>query len=40
LLDAIQAHGGQAATSVQRFNRLNPGRQQQLVAFLKSLRAP
>jgi CxxC motif-containing protein (DUF1111 family) len=37
---AIQLHGGQATRAAQRFERLSAGEQAQLVAFLKTLRAP
>jgi CxxC motif-containing protein (DUF1111 family) len=40
LEDAIRLHGGQAARASKRFNALPPGEQTQLVAFLKTLRAP
>jgi CxxC motif-containing protein (DUF1111 family) len=40
LQEAIRFHGGQAASSAQRFAALPVGEQVQLVAFLKSLRAP
>ncbi len=40
LEQAIGAHTGQGASSAARFNRLNPTEQRQLVAFLKTLRAP
>lgn len=40
LVEAIQQHGGQAAAIAQRFARLDPRGQNQLVAFLKTLRAP
>ncbi len=40
LVDAIAAHGGQAATSRDRFQRLPQRKQQQLIAFLHTLRAP
>ncbi len=40
LPDAIAKHGGQGARSAQRFARLNPGEQEELLAFLKTLRAP
>jgi CxxC motif-containing protein (DUF1111 family) len=40
LEDAIRLHGGQAARSAQRFAALKPEQQGQLVAFLKTLRAP
>ncbi len=37
---AIQLHGGQGLRSQQRFSRLSPAEQAQLIAFLKTLRAP
>jgi CxxC motif-containing protein (DUF1111 family) len=37
---AIQLHGGQAARSAQRFASLTPPEQAQLIAFLKTLKAP
>jgi CxxC motif-containing protein (DUF1111 family) len=40
LQEAIRFHGGQAASSAQRFAQLPVGEQVQLGAFLKSLRAP
>jgi CxxC motif-containing protein (DUF1111 family) len=40
LQEAIRLHGGQAANAAQRFARLNPAEQVQLIAFLKTLRAP
>jgi hypothetical protein len=33
-------HAGQAAAAAQRFDRLGGPAQQQLILFLKSLRAP
>ena len=40
LQDAIRFHGGQGANAAQRFARLNPAEQIQLIAFLRTLRAP
>jgi CxxC motif-containing protein (DUF1111 family) len=40
LEEAIELHAGQAARAAQNFGRLNPEERGQLVAFLKSLRAP
>lgn len=40
LEDAIRLHAGQAAPAAAHFERLNPADQMQVVAFLKSLRAP
>jgi CxxC motif-containing protein (DUF1111 family) len=40
LEDAIKLHGGQAASSASRFEKLSEEEQKQLVAFLRSLRAP
>jgi CxxC motif-containing protein (DUF1111 family) len=40
LQEAIRLHGGQAANAAQRFARLNPAEQVQLIAFLKTLRVP
>jgi CxxC motif-containing protein (DUF1111 family) len=40
LQDAIKLHGGQAAHSAQRFAGLSAHEQNQLLAFLKTLRAP
>jgi CxxC motif-containing protein (DUF1111 family) len=40
LEDAIKMHGGQGAESAARFGTFSPARQQDLVQFLKSLRAP
>jgi CxxC motif-containing protein (DUF1111 family) len=40
LADAIRLHGGQAARSARRFAALGEKEQAQLVAFLKTLRAP
>jgi CxxC motif-containing protein (DUF1111 family) len=40
LEDAIRLHGGQAARSAKKFQELSPPEQAQLVAFLKTLRAP
>jgi CxxC motif-containing protein (DUF1111 family) len=40
LQEAIKFHGGQAASSAQRFAQLPVAEQVQLVSFLKSLRAP
>jgi CxxC motif-containing protein (DUF1111 family) len=40
LLDAIRLHRGQGTRSAGRFERLSPREQDQLIAFLKSLRAP
>jgi CxxC motif-containing protein (DUF1111 family) len=39
LEDAIRDHGGQAARTKQRFDRLTADQRGQVVAFLKSLRA-
>jgi CxxC motif-containing protein (DUF1111 family) len=33
-------HGGQGADAAQRFAKLNPAEQAQLIAFLKTLRVP
>jgi CxxC motif-containing protein (DUF1111 family) len=40
LQEAIHLHGGQAARAAQRFKSLPPSEQTQLIAFLKTLRAP
>jgi CxxC motif-containing protein (DUF1111 family) len=40
LQEAIRLHGGQAANAAQSFARLKPFEQVQLIAFLKTLRAP
>jgi CxxC motif-containing protein (DUF1111 family) len=40
LEDAIRLHSGQAAFSAIRFNRANQTERDQLISFLKSLRAP
>jgi CxxC motif-containing protein (DUF1111 family) len=40
LQDAIRLHGGQGANAAQRFARLKPAKQIQLIAFLRTLRAP
>jgi CxxC motif-containing protein (DUF1111 family) len=40
LEQAIQFHAGQAERAAERFNALGPGERTQLIAFLKSLRAP
>jgi CxxC motif-containing protein (DUF1111 family) len=40
LEEAIRLHAGQAAPAAAHFGRLNPVAQMQVVAFLKSLRAP
>jgi CxxC motif-containing protein (DUF1111 family) len=40
LQEAIQFHGGQAARTAQRFAQLPAPRQTELIAFLKTLRAP
>ncbi len=40
LEQAIRMHGGQAQRSAARFERLSPTRQNQVLLFLKSLRAP
>jgi CxxC motif-containing protein (DUF1111 family) len=40
LQEAIRLHGGQAASAAQRYARLKPFQQVQLLAFLKTLRAP
>ena len=40
LEEAIKLHTGQGAASAARFNGLNQAQQLQLVAFLKTLRAP
>jgi CxxC motif-containing protein (DUF1111 family) len=40
LEEAIRLHGGQGAASAKRYTRLHPAQQVQLVAFLKTLRAP
>jgi CxxC motif-containing protein (DUF1111 family) len=40
LEQAIRLHTGQGAASAKRFNRLGPAEQMQMLAFLKTLRAP
>jgi CxxC motif-containing protein (DUF1111 family) len=40
LEEAIRQHGGQGAAAAQRFERLGGPAQAQLIAFLRSLRAP
>jgi CxxC motif-containing protein (DUF1111 family) len=40
LADAIRLHGGQAAGSARRFARLPARRREDLITFLKTLRAP
>ena len=40
LEQAIQLHGGQAARAAQRFTGLPASEQAELIAFLKTLRAP
>jgi CxxC motif-containing protein (DUF1111 family) len=40
LADAITMHGGQGASSAQRFERLSDWERQQVLAFLRTLRAP
>lgn len=40
LREAIFEHGGQAARSAKRFGALGPAEQEQLIAFLNTLRAP
>jgi CxxC motif-containing protein (DUF1111 family) len=40
LEDAVRLHGGQGLRSAQRFQRASPAEQEQLIAFLKTLRAP
>ncbi len=40
LKDAILQHGGQGQSSRNRFEGLSPPRQEQVLAFLKTLRAP
>jgi CxxC motif-containing protein (DUF1111 family) len=40
LADAIRLHGGQAAETAQRFTKLSKAEQDQVHAFLNSLRAP
>jgi CxxC motif-containing protein (DUF1111 family) len=40
LEEAIKMHGGQAKRSAQNFAALSPAQQGQLIAFLKTLRAP
>ncbi len=40
LTDAIRLHGGQAASSARQFDNASPDERQQLLTFLKSLRAP
>jgi CxxC motif-containing protein (DUF1111 family) len=38
--DAIRMHGGQGGRSAEKFRRLTPAEQNQLIGFLKTLRAP
>jgi CxxC motif-containing protein (DUF1111 family) len=38
--EAIQLHGGQAMRAVARFRALNPAEQAEVIAFLRTLRAP
>ena len=40
LEEAIRLHGGQGADASQRFAQSSPAEQAQLIAFLKTLRAP
>src|SRR5205814_1281755 len=40
LVDAIRQHGGQGTRAAQAFIRLSGAEQAQVVAFLKTLRAP
>ena len=40
LEEAIQLHGGQGAQAAGRYAKLSPAEQAQLIAFLKTLRAP
>jgi CxxC motif-containing protein (DUF1111 family) len=40
LEEAIKLHGGQGADAAHRFAKLNPAEQAQVIAFLKTLRAP
>jgi CxxC motif-containing protein (DUF1111 family) len=40
LEEAIRLHGGQGARSAARFQALGRAEQGQLIAFLKTLRAP
>jgi CxxC motif-containing protein (DUF1111 family) len=40
LEEAVKLHGGQGADSARRFAKLSPAEQAQLIAFLKTLRAP
>jgi CxxC motif-containing protein (DUF1111 family) len=40
LADAITEHGGQATASRNKYKALSPNEQKQVVAFLKTLRAP
>jgi CxxC motif-containing protein (DUF1111 family) len=40
LEDAIEQHGGEAASAAARFNALPPDQRQAVVTFLKTLRAP
>jgi CxxC motif-containing protein (DUF1111 family) len=40
LEEAIRMHGGQGSRAAARFGRLGAGEQAQLIAFLKTLRAP
>jgi CxxC motif-containing protein (DUF1111 family) len=40
LEDAIFRHAGQGAKSARKFGALAPAEQQQIVIFLKTLRAP
>ena len=37
LQKAIALHGGEAAASTERFNRLKPAQQAALIAYLKTL---
>jgi CxxC motif-containing protein (DUF1111 family) len=40
LEEAIKLHGGQAARTARRFERLSPSDQARLIGFLKTMRAP
>jgi CxxC motif-containing protein (DUF1111 family) len=40
LEDAILMHGGQGAAAAARFERLSPAQRDQLIGFLKTLKAP
>jgi CxxC motif-containing protein (DUF1111 family) len=40
LRDAIRLHGGTGADAAKRFGKLRPSKQEQLLAFLGTLRAP